>query len=180
MSADRGVRPGQVLFTADQIRDRVAALALAIRRDVPEDLHLVGVLKGAFMFVSDLIRRIDGGVSVDFLAVSTYATGKSSSGDVRLLKDLEIPLTDKNVVIVEDIVDSGLTLSYLQNMLRARGPRTLRSACLLSKPSRRTLPVAIDYVGFEVPDCFVVGYGLDCAEQYRNLPYIATAGEEIV
>jgi hypoxanthine phosphoribosyltransferase len=112
-------------------------------------------------------------VSLDFMAVSSYAKGTTSSGEVRMLKDLDYALEGKHVVIVEDIVDSGLTLTYLQEILRARGPRSLRTACLLSKPSRRQVPVAVEYIGFTIEDRFVVGYGLDRAELYRNLPYIA-------
>ncbi len=115
-------------------------------------------------------------MSLDFIAVSSYAKGTTSSGEVRLLKDLDYALEGKNVVIVEDIVDTGLTLTYLQDILRARGPRTLRTACLLSKPSRRKVDVKVEYVGFTIEDKFVVGYGLDFAEQYRHLPHIAVVG----
>jgi hypoxanthine phosphoribosyltransferase len=167
------LRPHEVLLTERQIRDRVAELAAEIRRDSPDDLHLVAVLKGAFVFLSDLVRHMTGHVSLDFMAVSSYAKGTTSSGEVRLLKDLDTTLDGKNVVIIEDIVDTGLTLTYLQDILRARGPRSLRTACLLSKPTRRQVDVRIEYIGFEIPDRFVVGYGLDFAEQYRNLPHIA-------
>jgi len=163
----------EVLLTETQIRTRVAQLAAEIRRDFPTDLHMVAVLKGAFMFLSDLVRHTTGAVSLDFMAVSSYAKATSSSGQVRLLKDLDSSLEDRNVLIVEDIVDTGLTLVYLQEILRARGPKSLRTACLLSKPSRRQVDVRVDYVGFTIEDRFVVGYGLDYAEQYRNLPYIA-------
>jgi hypoxanthine phosphoribosyltransferase len=121
---------------------------------------------------------MDGQVSLDFMAVSSYAKGTTTSGEVRLLKDLDTTLDGKNVVIVEDIVDTGLTLTYLQDILRARGPRNLRTACLLSKPSRRQVDVKVEYIGFTIEDRFVVGYGLDYAEQYRNLPYIAVVGSE--
>jgi hypoxanthine phosphoribosyltransferase len=154
----------------------VADLAAEIRRDFPGDLHLVAVLKGAFMFLSDLVRAMPGHVSLDFMAVSSYAKGTTSSGEVRLLKDLDTTLDGRHVVIVEDIVDTGLTLLYLQEILRARGPRSLRTACLLSKPSRRQVDVKVDYIGFTIEDRFVVGYGLDYAEQYRNLPHIAVLG----
>ena len=130
------------------------------------------MLKGAFLFLSDLVRHMDGHVSLDFMAVSSYAKGTTSSGEVRLLKDLDTALDGRDVVIVEDIVDTGLTLTYLQEILRARGPKSLRTACLLSKPSRRQIDVKVDYIGFTIEDRFVVGYGLDYAEQYRNLPYI--------
>ena len=170
------LRPTDILLTEQQIRQRVRELAAEIRRDFPDGLHLVAVLKGAFMFLSDLIRNMDGFVSLDFMALSSYAKGTTTSGEVRLLKDLDTTLEGKNVVIVEDIVDTGLTLMYLQEILRARGPRTLRTACLLSKPSRRQVDVKIEYIGFTIADRFVVGYGLDYAEQYRNLPYIAVVG----
>ncbi|MEQ1911773.1 MAG: hypoxanthine phosphoribosyltransferase, partial [Vicinamibacterales bacterium] len=126
----------------------------------------------AFIFMSDLIRHMDGSVSIDFMALSSYAKGTTTSGEVRLLKDLDTALDGKDVLIVEDIVDTGLTLTYLQDVLRARNPRVLRTACLLSKPSRRKVDVKVEYVGFTIEDHFVVGYGLDYAEQYRNLPYI--------
>jgi len=161
-----------VLYTEAQIQSRVAEMAVQIRRDFPDRLHLVAVLKGAFVFLSDLVRHMEGDVSLDFMAVSSYAKGTTTSGEVRLLKDLDTTLDGRNVVIVEDIVDTGLTLTYLQDILRARGPRTLRTACLLSKPSRRQVDVKVEYIGFEIEDRFVVGYGLDYAEQHRNLPYI--------
>src|SRR5579864_1329157 len=167
------LRPCEILLSEEQIQKRVAAMALEIRRDFPDDLHLIAVLKGAFVFLSDLVRHMPGRVSLDFMAVSSYAKGTSSSGEVRLLKDLDTTLDGRHVVIVEDIVDTGLTLVYLQDILRARNPRTLRTACLLSKPSRRKVDVKVEYVGFEIEDRFVVGYGLDYAEQYRNLAHIA-------
>ena len=161
-----------VLYTEAQIQSRVKEMAAQIRRDFPDRLHLVAVLKGAFVFLSDLVRHMEGDVSLDFMAVSSYAKGTTTSGEVRLLKDLDTTLDGRHVVIVEDIVDTGLTLTYLQDILRARGPKTLRTACLLSKPSRRQVDVKVEYIGFEIEDRFVVGYGLDYAEQYRNLPYI--------
>ena len=161
-----------VLISADRIRERVVEMAADIRRDYPNGLHIVAVLKGAFMFLSDLARAMDGDVSMDFMALSSYAKGTTSSGEVRLLKDLDTTLDGKDVLIVEDIVDTGLTLTYLQEILRARGPRMLRTACLLSKPSRRQVEVNVEYVGFTIEDRFVVGYGLDYAERYRHLPYI--------
>ena len=170
------LRPTEILLSADQIQKRVAAMALEIRNDFPDDLHVVAVLKGAFVFLSDLIRHMPGHVSLDFMAVSSYAKGTTTSGEVRLQKDLDTTLDGRNVVIVEDIVDTGLTLTYLQEILRARNPRTLRTACLLSKPSRRKVNVKVEYIGFEIADCFVVGYGLDYAEQYRNLPHISVVG----
>lgn len=165
--------PSEILLSAEQIQKRVAELAGQIRRDFPGDLHLIAVLKGAFIFLSDLVRNIDGHVSLDFMAVSSYAKGTTSSGEVRLLKDLDTTLDGRNVIIVEDIVDTGLTLTYLQDILRARNPKSLRTACLLSKPSRRKVDVQVQYIGFSIDDRFVVGYGLDYAERYRNLPHIA-------
>ncbi|MFN7916910.1 MAG: hypoxanthine phosphoribosyltransferase [Vicinamibacterales bacterium] len=165
-------RPSRVLISEEQLRARVAEMARTIRADYPENVHIIAVLKGAFMFMSDLVRHLEGSVSMDFMAVSSYAKGTTSSGEVRLVKDLDTALDGKDVLIVEDIVDTGLTLTYLQDILRARNPRTLRTACLLSKPSRRKVDVAVEYVGFTIEDHFVVGYGLDYAEQYRNLPYI--------
>jgi hypoxanthine phosphoribosyltransferase len=167
------LRLTEILLSEDQIRKRVAEMALEIRADFPDEVHVIAVLKGAFMFLSDLVRHIPGYVSLDFLAASSYAKGTTSSGEVRLLKDLDTSIDGKNVVIVEDIVDTGLTLHYLQDILRARGPRVLRTACLLSKPSRRKIDVDVEYVGFTIEDRFVVGYGLDYEEQYRNLPHIA-------
>jgi hypoxanthine phosphoribosyltransferase len=167
------LRPREILLSQEQIQKRVRELAVDIRRDFPGDLHVIAVLKGAFVFLSDLVRHIPGQVSLDFMAVSSYAKGTTSSGEVRLLKDLDSSLDGRDVVIVEDIVDTGLTLTYLQDILRARNPRTMRTACLLSKPSRRQVDVKVEYIGFEIEDRFVVGYGLDYAEQYRNLPHIA-------
>jgi len=167
--------PKNVLISADDIQKRVRELAEEINRDYPEDaqLHFVSVLKGAFMFLGDLIRAMHRPVSIDFMAVSSYGKSTSSSGEVRLLKDLDSGLEGRNVIIVEDIVDTGLTLAYLQEILHARGPKTLKTACLLSKPSRRAVDVKVDYIGFTIEDRFVVGYGLDYADQYRNLPYLA-------
>jgi hypoxanthine phosphoribosyltransferase len=164
--------PPEILLSAQQIQKRVAELARDLRRDYPADLHLVAVLKGAFVFLSDLMRHVPGDLSLDFIAVSSYLQGTTSSGEVRLLTDLEFPIADRHVVIVEDIVDTGITLTYLQSMLRARNPRSLATACLLDKPSHRKVEVTLDYVGFTIDDHFVVGYGLDHAERYRNLPYI--------
>jgi hypoxanthine phosphoribosyltransferase len=160
------------LISEEQIQARVRTLADEIRRDHPDGLHLVCVLKGAFIFMADLLRALPDRTSIDFMALSSYGKSTSSSGEVRLLKDLDFGLEGRDVVIVEDIVDTGLTLSYLQGILRARGPRTLRTACLLSKPSRRKVDVKVDYIGFAIEDKFVVGYGLDYDEEYRNLRYI--------
>ena len=173
------LRPPEILLTEEQIHKRVAEMAAEIRRDFPDKLHLIAVLKGAFIFLSDLVRHMDGQVSLDFMAVSNFAKGTTSSGEVRLSKDLDTTLDGKNVVIIEDIVDTGLTLTYLQDILRARGPNTLRTACLLSKPSRRQIDVKVEYIGFTIEDRFVVGYGLDYTEQYRNLPHIAVMSQPL-
>ena len=167
------LRPAEILLSEAQIQKRVHEMALEIRADYPDDLHVIAVLKGAFIFLSDLARHMPGHVSLDFMAVSSYAKRTTSSGEVRLQKDLDSALDGRNVVIVEDIVDTGLTLAYLQQILKKRNPRSLRTACLLSKPSRRKIDVAVEYIGFTIEDRFVVGYGLDFEEQYRNLPHIA-------
>lgn len=162
-----------VLIDQEELSARIADLAREIRQDFPSgQLHFVCVLKGAFLFLGDLIRVMEGHVTIDFMACSSYGAGTSSTGEVRLSKDLDSGLEGRDVIIVEDIVDTGLTLHYLQEILLARGPRSLRTACLLSKPSRRKIDVKVDYIGFTIEDRFVVGYGLDYAEQYRNLPYI--------
>ena len=163
------------LFTADQIQVRIAEIAAHINADYAENqpLHFVAVLKGAFVFLSDLARAMaPRPVTLDFIAVSSYGAATKSSGEVRLLKDLDTPLQGRDVIIVEDIVDTGLTLNYLQGVLRTREPKSLRTACLLSKPSRRKVDVVVEYIGFEIEDRFVVGYGLDNAGQFRHLPYI--------
>jgi hypoxanthine phosphoribosyltransferase len=169
-----------VLIDSDSIQQRVRELALEIERDFPQDeeIHLVGVLKGGFMFLADLVRAMSARVTMDFIAVSSYAQSTKSSGEVRMLKDLDSRLEGRNVVIVEDIVDTGLTLTYLQDILRARAPKALRTACLLSKPSRRVVAVDVDYIGFTIEDRFVIGYGLDYAEKYRNLSHIAVMDGE--
>jgi hypoxanthine phosphoribosyltransferase len=159
-------------------------MANEIARDHPNGVHFVCVLKGAFVFLADLVRAIEGGgpdgtcsVTLDFMALSSYGNSTRSSGQVQVLKDLGAGIEGRDVVIVEDIVDTGLTLTYLKDILRARAPRSLRTACLLSKPSRRQIDVKVDYVGFTIEDKFVVGYGLDYSEQYRNLPHIAVVGD---
>ena len=164
-----------ILIDSESIQARVRELAAEIERDYPagEEIHLVGVLKGGFVFMADLVRAMSARVTMDFIAVSSYAQSTRSSGEVRMLKDLDSGLEGRHVIIVEDIVDTGLTLTYLQDILRARSPRSLKTACLLSKPSRRLVDVTVDYTGFTIEDKFVVGYGLDYAEKYRNLAYIA-------
>jgi hypoxanthine phosphoribosyltransferase len=175
-----GSHPTEVLIDRAAIAGRVAALAREIRSDLGEatPIHLIAVLKGAFVFLADLLRAMDDPVTCDFLAVSSYGAATSSSGQVRLTKDLDRSIEGRDVVLVEDIVDTGLTLAYLQEMLRNRAPRSLRTACLLSKPSRRRLHVPVDYVGFEIPDRFVIGYGLDVDERFRNLPDVAVLTSE--
>jgi hypoxanthine phosphoribosyltransferase len=161
----------RILITADQIRERIRELASEIERDYPEGpLYLVSVLKGAFMFVADLARAITHpAVRIEFMAISTYGHQKTSSGQVKVTRDLDVNIEGRDVLIVEDIIDSGVTLSYLARLLEQRKPRSLAIATLLDKPERRVQPVEVKYIGFQIPDEFVVGYGLDFAEDYRNL-----------
>jgi hypoxanthine phosphoribosyltransferase len=164
---------GPVLLDPETIQNRVVELAHRITADYQgRTPHLIGVLKGATIFHADLIRAIGVGVSVDFIAVASYGSGIKTSGEVRILKDLDESVEGKDVLLVEDILDTGLTLHYLLENLQSRNPQSLRVVTLLSKPSRRQIDVHADYVGFEVPDKFVVGYGLDFDQRYRNLPYI--------
>lgn len=164
-----------VLISEADIQARIRTLAAEIERDYPdgESIHLVAVLKGGFMFMADLVRAMSERVTMDFMAVSSYGKEKTSSGQVRVLKDLDSNVQGRHVILVEDIVDTGLTLHYLQDLLKARAPKTLKTACLLSKPSRRKVDVQVEYIGFTIEDHFVIGYGLDYAEKYRNLPHIA-------
>jgi hypoxanthine phosphoribosyltransferase len=169
---------GEALVSADDLQRRVRELGQEISRDyVGKELFLVGVLKGAVFFLSDLMRSIDVPCEVDFMAVASYGSSTDSSGVVRILKDLDATIEDKDVLIVEDIIDSGLTLSYLLRTLRAREPRSLEVCALLTKPERREVDLPIRYTGFEIPNKFVIGYGLDHAERYRNLPYVAVLQE---
>lgn len=162
-----------VLIDSPALVARISGMAAEIRAVIPDDdIHFVCVLKGAFVFLSDLVRAFDDRVSMDFIAVSSYGSSTSSSGEVRLVKDVDASLEGRHVVIVEDIVDTGLTLHYLQDILRRRHPASLHTACLLSKPSRRKVDVTVDFIGFTIDDHFVVGYGLDYSEKYRNLPYV--------
>src|SRR5438132_4032289 len=166
---------GEVLVNADELQRRVAELGEEISRDYAgRTLLLVGVLKGAVFFLSDLMRYIDTPVELDFMAVASYGSATTSSGVVQILKDLDRPIEDRDVLIVEDIVDSGLTLRYLLGSLSGRKPRTLEVCALLVKPEARVVDVPIRYVGFEIPNEFVIGYGLDYAQLYRGLPYVAT------
>ncbi len=165
----------KILFTEQEISARVAELAGQIDRDYAgKELHLICILKGGAFFLCELAKRITIPVTLDFMSVSSYGEGMSSSGIVRLAKDLDEPLEGKHVLIVEDIIDSGKTLRYLISVLYARKPTDIRLCTLLSKPCRREVDIPVDYIGFEIPDVFVVGYGLDHAQKYRNLPYIAT------
>ena len=168
------------LFTAAQIRDRIAELADEISSDFEGDTPiLIGMLKGSFMFIADLSRALKIAHHIDFMAIAAYGSGTSHSGVVRLLKDLSVNITGRSVLIVEDIIDSGLTLAYIRRILEARQPRRLAVVSLLDKRIRRCTEVSIEYVGFEVGDDFVVGYGLDLAERYRHLSYIARMETEV-
>ena len=165
---------GEILVQADALEQRVRALSADISRDYAgRDLLLVGVLKGAVFFLADLMRHIDIPCELDFMAVASYGSATDSSGVVRILKDLDAPIAGRHVLIVEDIVDSGLTLQYLLRNLGARDPASLEVCALLTKPERRKVELDARYVGFEIPDRFAIGYGLDHAELYRNLPYVA-------
>ena len=166
------------MIEADRLQARVSELAAEITRDYAgHELFLMGVLKGAVFFLADLMRQLDLPCELDFMAVSSYGSMTESSGVVRILKDLEAPIEGKDVVIVEDVVDSGLTLGYLLRSLRSRNPRSLEVCALLVKPHRRKVDLPIRYVGFEIPDRYVVGYGLDLDQRYRNLPYVAAVDD---
>jgi hypoxanthine phosphoribosyltransferase len=161
----------RILITYDRIQKRILEMAKQIRADFPnEPLHLVGVLKGAVFFLSDLARNIPGDVSFDMIAVSSYGKSAQSSGQVKLTRDLDSSIEGKTIIVVEDILDTGLTLRYLLRIFEQRKPKQMRVAVLLDKPERRVAPVQADYVGFKIPNEFVVGFGLDYAERYRNLP----------
>lgn len=164
----------EILISAEQIQNKIAELGAQITRDY-RGLNplLIGVLKGACTFISDLMRAIDTQLGVEFMGISSYGVSTRSSGEVRITKDLDVPVEGRHILIVEDIVDTGITLSYLIATLRARGAASIKLVALLDKFERRQRPVEINYVGFKIPDEFVVGYGLDFAERYRNLPYVA-------
>lgn len=163
----------RVLLPEEEVDARIQAIGDQISRDYAgKQVHLVCVLKGGSFFMCELAKRISVPVSLDFMSVSSYGSDTKSSGVVKIVKDLDESLKDKDVIVVEDIVDSGRTLSYLLEMLRDRGPRSLRLCTLLDKPDRRVVEVNVDYTGFQIPDQFVVGYGLDYDQRYRNLPYI--------
>jgi len=166
---------GPVQITQQEIQARVQDLAAQISRDYEgKEPHLICVLNGAFLFHADLVRAIQMPLTVDFLAVSSYGNAKQSSGEVRLVKDLSLPLSNRHVILVEDIVDTGITMQYLLHYLAGRGPASLKVAALLSKPSRRKVEVPVDYLGFTIPDAFVYGFGLDRAQFDRNLPFITS------
>ena len=167
----------KVLLSSDQIQSRILEMGKQIAADYKGgEPHLVGVLKGACPFMTDLAQAIDLPLTLDYIAVSSYGAATKSSGEVKLVKDVDQSLDGRDLLVVEDIVDTGLTLNYLVNLLRARGPRSLKVAALLSKPSRRLVEVKVDYVGFSIEDHFVVGYGLDYNERYRNLKDIVVYG----
>ena len=168
----------KVLISSEQIQARIKELGAKISEDYPKgNLHMICILKGAVFFMTDLVRAMKRDVFVDFMGISTYGKGKTSSGEVKVTKDLDISLEGADVLIVEDIVDSGVTLNYLMHVLDQRRPDSIRIAALLDKPERRLRPVHVSYVGFPIPDQFVVGYGLDYAEQYRNLDDICILEE---
>ena len=170
----------RVLLSEDEIREKVRELGGKITADYKNsNLMLVTVLKGAVVFLADLMRQIDVPAEIDFMVVSSYGSGVKSSGVVKIVKDLDVPLAGKDILIVEDILDSGLTLSYIKELLESRGPRSIRIATLLDKPSRRKVDLQADYIGFSVPDEFVIGYGLDYDEKYRNRPYIGSLKPEV-
>lgn len=166
------------LISQEEIETKVIELAKKIEMDYKnQEVLIVGVLKGAFVFVSDLVRNINLDLSLDFIAVSSYGMSTESSGVVKINKDIEMDLTGKNVIIVEDIIDTGLTLKYIKEYLSGKNAKSVRICTLLDKPSRRKCNVDVDYVGFEIEDLFIVGYGIDCKEKYRNLPYIVYVQE---
>lgn len=169
-----------ILFTEEQLREKVAELGAAITRDYKDKNPLiVSVLKGSYVFMADLTRKITIPCNIDFMAVSSYGNGTKTTGEVQIIKDIGSKIDGRDLIIVEDILDSGVTLSFLMKILKARGANSIRLCTLLSKPERRKVDVPIDYLGFEIPDEFVVGYGLDYAEKYRNLPYIGILKPEV-
>ena len=164
----------EILFSQERIQERIKQLGAEITRDYAgRNPLLIGVLKGACFFLSDLLRSIDTRVSIEFMAISSYGSSTRTSGEVRIMKDLDVPIEGRDILVVEDIVDTGLTLTYLLDNLKSRGAASVKLAALLDKHDRREKEVPIDYLGFQIPDAFVVGYGLDYAERYRNLPFIA-------
>ena len=171
----------RVFLSEQQIQQRIAEMGQQISRDYPDGpLYLIAILKGAFMFLADLTRAIKTPTRIEFMGISSYGKGKTSSGEVKVTKDLDVSIEGNDVLVVEDIVDSGVTLSYLLNVLEQRKPKSIRIATLLDKPERRMRPVDVAYVGFQIPDEFVVGYGLDYAEDYRNLRDICVLEQSVV
>jgi hypoxanthine phosphoribosyltransferase len=176
---EKKYKPGKILITEDEIRKRAAELGGRISEDfADEEILVVGILKGAVMWMSEVIKHISRPLKIDFMAVSSYGSSTKTSGVVRILKDLDCAIEGKNVLIVEDIVDSGVTLNYLRENLLRRGPKSLRICTLLDKPAGRRVAIRVDYTGFTVEDVFIVGYGLDVNQLYRNLPYITSVTEE--
>ncbi|WP_407465788.1 hypoxanthine phosphoribosyltransferase [Megamonas hypermegale] len=169
-----------VLYTEQQLKECVQKIADEINRDYQgKEIYAIGILKGAMVFYADLVRAINVPVAFDFMAASSYGKSASSSGEVKILKDLDFSIEGKDVIVIEDIVDSGLTLSYLLRVLQSRHPASVKLCALLNKPERREVDVKVDYVGFDVPNEFLVGYGLDYASKYRNLPYIGILKPEV-
>lgn len=170
-----------VLVSSKDIQDKVEEIAKKITGDYKDkgDLILIGILKGSVMFLTDLARKIELPITFDFMSVSSYGLNAVSTGDVRILKDLDQCIEGKNVIVVEDIIDTGYTMQYIINTLKARKAKSIKIASLLNKPDRRKVEVDVDYLGFEIPDEFVVGYGIDYAEKYRNLPFIAVVKREV-
>ena len=172
---------GEVLIESDALQARIAELGAEISQEYEgRDLLLVGVLKGAVFFMADLMRELSVPCEIDFMAISSYGAATDSSGVVRILKDLDANIAGRHVLVVEDIIDSGLTLSYLMRSLKARRPASLEICALLTKPERREIEVPVKFVGFEIPNKFVIGYGLDFAERYRNLPYVAVLHPDLI
>jgi hypoxanthine phosphoribosyltransferase len=172
---------GEVLIGEQELQARIRELGEEVSADYAgRDLLMIGVLKGAVFFLADLMRHVTVPCEIDFMAISSYGASTDSSGVVRILKDLDINIEGRNVLIVEDIIDSGLTLSYLMRNLESREPASLEVCCLLTKPERREIDVTVRYVGFEIPNKFVIGYGLDFAERYRNLPYVGVLHPELM
>ncbi len=168
-----------IILSEEEIQAKVKELGEKISQDFAgKDLYVVGILKGASVFMSDLIRHISIPLTMDFMAVSSYGTASESTGEVKIIKDLDFSVIGKTVLIVEDIIDTGTTLSYLTELLQKRGVETVKICTLLDKPERRTADIPVDYVGFEVPNEFIIGYGIDYAEYYRNLPYVASLKEK--
>lgn len=170
----------EILFTEEEIAKKVSELGKIITKDYKgQDLTVIGILKGSNIFMGDLIRKIPIPLQIDFMVVSSYGQSTESSGIVRVLKDLDYSIENKNILIVEDVIDTGLTLDYLKEVLLKRKPKSIKICALLDKPARRRVNLKVDYIGFEIPDEFIVGYGIDYGEKYRNLPYVAVLKDEI-